>query len=440
MTIGRRPCRGLVCAFVLATIVAASAGTVAAQVRPDSLELQQPRNVRVWREFNPVERAFKVFMTWEDVPDSLGTYIHPPDTTGWATVHFSNEMSVPTSSGIYTGDIDRTISFRAIDSGQVGVDQRIRISFEIRKEENFNGEINVGAGAGYVPGTPVPLIFRDENDAAVRMDLGIRIAFSAGWVDRQGGFLLGVEDFEGYHIWRGIRSDGSDLEVIGELSKEEAHRGDQTGGSVADSVYYYSVIPTLRDSLTWYSQFGGIDCLGRQIRLDLTDTQLFWYDCNTFNGFTYYYVVTTFDRDYVVQAGRQGLNKFDNCQPEEGIPFPCPDQMHPLSIEVDAQNDINRVYAVPNPYRTGGSRLTRANYHNFPDNKVRFVNVPPDARIKIYTVAGDLVWEGAHTDGTGNIEWDAHNGNSEAVASGVYIYKVEASNGDTVYGRLVVIR
>jgi hypothetical protein len=150
--------------------------------------------------------------------------------------------------------------------------------------------------------------------------------------------------------------------------------------------------------------------------------------------------VTTFDRDYAVRSGRQGLNKFDSCQPQVGMPIPCEDVLVGLTVEVDAQNDVKRVYAVPNPYRSGGSRLTRQNYHNFPDNMVRFVNVPPLATIRIFTVAGDLVWEGKHDGFDGNIEWDVRNGSGEIVASGVYIYKIEAADGDTVFGRLVVIR
>jgi len=98
---------------------------------------------------------------------------------------------------------------------------------------------------------------------------------------------------------------------------------------------------------------------------------------------------------------------------------------------------------VPNPYRSGGSRLTASNYHNFPDDVVRFVNIPTDCTIKVFTVAGDLVWENvqsASNSGGGNVEWDLTNRSGDAVTSGVYIYRVESSNGDQVFGRIVVIR
>jgi hypothetical protein len=167
--------------------------------------------------------------------------------------------------------------------------------------------------------------------------------------------------------------------------------------------------------------------------------QYFWFDCNGSNGFTYYYAVTTFDRGYSLQQGTQGLTKVDNCAVQEGIPYNCPQDLTRLSLEVNAQTDLYNVYVVPNPVRTGSSRLTTDNYHNFPDGLVRFVNVPPNCIIKIFTVAGDLVWINDHTDGGGNVEWDTRNLEEEDVASGVYVYRIE-SGGDSVFGRIVVIR
>ena len=97
------------------------------------------------------------------------------------------------------------------------------------------------------------------------------------------------------------------------------------------------------------------------------------------------------------------------------------------------------VYVVPNPVRTGTSRLTTDNYHNFPDGLVRFVNLPKNCIIKIFTVSGELVWVNDHADGTGNVEWDTRNLEEQDVASGVYVYRIESPT-DSVFGRIVVIR
>jgi hypothetical protein len=113
------------------------------------------------------------------------------------------------------------------------------------------------------------------------------------------------------------------------------------------------------------------------------------------------------------------------------------------NVTVDTGEDINKVYAVPNPYRTGTSAETTPYYHNFPDMSLKFFNIPKQATIKIFTVSGDLVWEGSHSDPTGTdgiVSWNVRNKNGFDVGSGVYVYRVERSDGQDVYGRIVVIR
>ncbi len=424
-------------------VVAIIAGAVpaVAQTPPDSLVLRQPTGLSVRSQFHPAARRFTVWLTWDDVPDSLATFVHPPDTTGWSVLTPSDSLAVPSARGPYTGSIDRTVSFRAVDEGVVGQAAPLRLTYVIRNEDNLTGIVDFGSG--YVPGTWVPLVFDDQfTPQKEQIRFGVEVAMSAGRINRQGGFLVAMEDFEGYHIWRGTRPDGSDLEVIGEVSKEEAFIGGRPGGSRNDSLYFESVLPALRDSLPWFAPgppLEGLECLGTRIDLPLRDNQLFWADCNAFNGFTYYYAVTTFDRGYEPGASRQGIRKSESCPVTEGAPFACASQMRSVKLEVAPQNVMRRIYAVPNPYRSGGSRLTTENYHNFPDGLIRFVNVPADARLRIYTVSGDLVWE-TRNDATGNVEWNVRNQSNEDVASGVYIYRVVAPDGSSMYGRLVIIR
>jgi hypothetical protein len=351
-------------------------------------------------------------------------------------------MSMPAVRGPYTGEIDRTLIFTALDSGVVGQAAELEVGVTIRKEDYLVASAD--AGNGYQIGDWLPLVFDNPQTAACEcLDLGVEVAFGPGHIDKQGGFSVGLEDFEGFHVWRGIKSDGSDLTVISEVSKEEAFIGFQTGGSIGDSIYFYDIVATLRDSVAWFSPFGSIDCLGTRLDLQLRDNQLFWFDCNAFNGFTYYYTVTTFDRGYLVGSSRQGLTKVDNCEIRRGDVYECLDQLRPMKMEVTTRNDVSKIYAVPNPYRTGGSRITTDNYRNFPDPPegwIRFVNVPLNSDVKVYTLAGDLVWETVHAGPAGNVEWDTTNHNSEQVASGVYIYRVQDSQGQSMFGRIVIIR
>jgi len=401
----------------------------------DSLLLSAPTGVKARSVYNPGDKRFVVWVTWKDIPNNVGTLVSTADTTGWSLATPPAGLSFPTVTGAYAGDIDRTVAFHATREGVVGTDSLV-ITYEVRREEYFSGRVILGSS--YVPGTVIPLNFRDQR-TNTPVNFGLSIAFSAGRVDLQGTFVVGLEDFEGFHIWRSINKNGSDMEVIGEVSKQEAFKGRHTGGSLADSVYFYDIVPTLRTHAPWISPFGSIECLGSVIDLDLDQDEFFWFDCNGTNGFTYYYTVTTFDRSYNVASGTQGLTKVDNCTPSEGTPYPCKDDLLPVSLEVDPQSDLYNVYVVPNPVRTGSSRLTTDNYHNFPDGRARFVNLPPHCTIKIFTVSGDLVAVMEHNDSTGNAEWDTRNYSEQDVASGVYVYRIEAGS-NSVYGRIVVIR
>jgi hypothetical protein len=114
-----------------------------------------------------------------------------------------------------------------------------------------------------------------------------------------------------------------------------------------------------------------------------------------------------------------------------------------FEMTVSAGSDMSKIYAVPNPYRTGTSEETTPYYHNYPDRMIKFFNVPREAQIKIFTVSGDLIWEGSHysADGSdGIVNWNAKNKKGQDVSSGVYVFRVEAANGDDMYGRIVVIR
>lgn len=426
-------CRSRAMVFAVVLALACGWGSVVSAGAPDSLLLQAPSDVVVSSVYLSSGRHFVNYITWDDIPDNIGTLVEAPSLQGWGTVTPPAQLSEPSARGPYNGDIDRTVLFTAQKGGVIGADSVV-VSYEIRLEEELNGRVVLLPS--YVPGTWIPIRFGTGGS----VDFGLQINFSDGTVDRFGTFGVGLQDFEGFHIWRGIEADGSDLTVVGELSKQEAYLGDSPGGNFPDSVYFYDVVPTLRQGRPWISPFGSIDCIGTRFDLPLESNEYFWYDCDVVNGFTYYYAVTTFDRGYTSSSSQEGLAKVDNCFVSEGVPFGCPAELHKVEMEVDPQSDLYNVYVVPNPYRSGGSRLTAENYHNFPDGLIRFVNVPHDCTIKVFTVAGDLVWETEQNNDGGNVTWDLTNRGSDSVASGVYIYRVVKPDGDAVFGRIVVIR
>jgi hypothetical protein len=133
-----------------------------------------------------------------------------------------------------------------------------------------------------------------------------------------------------------------------------------------------------------------------------------------------------------------------------GCPFAnrdsCPNLNHKArnltSPEVEPTrgpvSDLERVTAVPNPYRA-----TEA-WDQPGGNEIHFVNLPSEARILIYTSAGDLVRELIHRSGDcprcPDFErWDLKNASGRDVTSGIYVYRVESSSF-SMQSRLVVIR
>ena len=97
-------------------------------------------------------------------------------------------------------------------------------------------------------------------------------------------------------------------------------------------------------------------------------------------------------------------------------------------------SDLERVSVVPNPYRA-----TEA-WDSATGHEIHFINLPPKARIRIFTVAGDLVTVIEHNEQLRDFErWNLKNGNGKDVASGIYVYRVE-SGSLSFQQRFVVIR
>jgi hypothetical protein len=97
---------------------------------------------------------------------------------------------------------------------------------------------------------------------------------------------------------------------------------------------------------------------------------------------------------------------------------------------------------VPNPFRAS-EEWDLAGGH-----ELHFINLPTKARIRIYTLAGDLIRVIEH-DGSaqGNdlttvrdfARWNLKNANGRDVASGIYLFRVDA-DAFAYQGRFVVIR
>jgi len=167
-------------------------------------------------------------------------------------------------------------------------------------------------------------------------------------------------------------------------------------------------------------------------------------------GIEYYIAVTASDRGMpskTLSALESGRDADANMK----VIFPGP----------RGSNDMDNIYVVPNPYK-GLSNFDGRKEKDIKGDKSRriwFVGIPERAKIKIYTLAGDLVDEIDHNGETevevltvskaakygvsasGIASWDLLSKHNQIVVSGIYLYSVEnKDNGDNKVGKFVIIR
>ena len=108
----------------------------------------------------------------------------------------------------------------------------------------------------------------------------------------------------------------------------------------------------------------------------------------------------------------------------------------PAVIPPNSPADLSRVHTVPDPYYVANALEITAN-----QKFLKFVNVPEQCLIRIYSVSGVLVNIIPVNDPTGGGEatWNLRNRNNQFVASGVYFYHIETPGGQTKVGRFTVV-
>jgi hypothetical protein len=98
--------------------------------------------------------------------------------------------------------------------------------------------------------------------------------------------------------------------------------------------------------------------------------------------------------------------------------------------------DLGAVRVVPNPYLGYSEFEARGG-----PRKIQFVNLPAECTIRIYTIAGVLVWVLQHAPGEGGTEnYDLLTREGRKLASGNYYYHITVPDGRTTLGRFAIIQ
>ncbi|MCF8242336.1 MAG: hypothetical protein K9J16_13190, partial [Melioribacteraceae bacterium] len=112
---------------------------------------------------------------------------------------------------------------------------------------------------------------------------------------------------------------------------------------------------------------------------------------------------------------------------------------------------VGKVAVVPNPYRGDVAYQNYSPPWERPpsgriwmeqDRRIQFINLPSRCEIKIYTLAGDLVYEIHHDDpNRGYEDWNLTSRVGQAIASGIYLYTVEdLTNGNVQVDKFIIIK
>jgi hypothetical protein len=122
-------------------------------------------------------------------------------------------------------------------------------------------------------------------------------------------------------------------------------------------------------------------------------------------------------------------------------------QVFPLDSPSKAEALGEKVVVVPNPYKISENYQSPQGLESGSGQfarRINFYNLPAECSIRIYTLDGDLVREIEHAkdeaDPTAGYDyWDLINRNTQAVVSGIYLYKIESKTGNQI-GKFVIIK
>ncbi len=127
--------------------------------------------------------------------------------------------------------------------------------------------------------------------------------------------------------------------------------------------------------------------------------------------------------------------------PDPVRPFTAPGLTYKFAVSTTnalvatTEETLSKVHTVPDPYY-----VTSAYDRTATTKVIKFVNLPTDATIRIYTASGILVrvLHNTTTVFQGIVDWDVRNRSNQFVSSGVYFYTVESGGISKTY-RLTIV-
>lgn len=237
--------------------------------------------------------------------------------------------------------------------------------------------------------------------------------------------ISGIPDFDGYAVYKSSRNDAG-------------------GNPIWDTLAVYvkdNAVNPATDTLWIGRPF--LKSWPPDIVVEGSDSLYRFVDPGLMNGMITTYAITSFDKgDSLLGIGRLE-NQIGKGKPSTAVY---------MSNNEPATN-TSRIRVVPNPFM-GSSVFANPNpiETNPWVNRIRFINLPANSTIHIFTLAGDLVktiksgdvvYTSRDAAITGNFsgvaEWDLSTRNNQEAVSGIYIYVVDSDVGSFT-GKFVIMR
>ncbi|MCK4579209.1 MAG: T9SS type A sorting domain-containing protein, partial [Candidatus Marinimicrobia bacterium] len=226
-------------------------------------------------------------------------------------------------------------------------------------------------------------------------------------------------DFAGYKIYRALYSP-SNWTLISAMFDTDMFPGDTIHVTNTDGDTLGWVLKSSAPQLTHsFTDSGGVTFWGNTIEAPI-------------NGLPYYYSVVAFDAGDPITGLPPAESGKNNYKKNAGG---GPEPIVPKAIYEGSKTDfdLSNVKVVPNPYKG------TAPFEEIYTSQINFINLPPAAKIMIFSMTGDLIDTIYHDDGTDSESWHLLSRNEQNIVSGLYLFVVETTT-DKYIGKFVVIR
>ncbi len=271
--------------------------------------------------------------------------------------------------------------------------------------------------------------------------------------------FIGAVDFEGYKVYRSLYN-AQNMEIVAAFdNRDDAVLLTDTEGDMVNPIVvngeiityfedgyqdaiaagnYDTLLVNLPDIEHTFTDRGG-DFMAKDAAGN--DVLLFQNIAEPVNGLKYYYTVVAYDPDKTATFGLKSIEsaKSNYRKTLAGAPDPVVPRPDAIVMSDGSGSGTPRkasdVKVVPNPYE--GTALFESRY----EDRLAFFFLPPECKITIFTMTGDMVDEIYHEDATTGAEyWDMISRNNQKVVSGLYIYTVETPDGDKHIGKFLIKR